>query len=124
MRGGLEVAGGLLQIAGISCAALGIHKVRSAWTNLPGILGRTTVWLAILGKAVRARLARIIPSFRREVNLVGAATASSGVTTNAVFTVTPPPPPDSTWPGERRMARPPSLAAQIDLGPQARVVQG
>jgi hypothetical protein len=49
MNPGFVIAGGTLQFAGISCAAIGVYKVRTNWTTRRGVIGQATdYFLSIL----------------------------------------------------------------------------
>jgi hypothetical protein len=94
MTEGLVVVGGILQVAGIACAAWGIREVRKNWTDLPGIKSRVERRIEIVRTWVRHQLAHVFPSLRRDVTVHATGATVFGYSASGTPTVSPPPVPE------------------------------
>lgn len=94
MNSALLISGGALQIAGISFAAFGIHKLRKNWTNLPGLLGRSKELVTETHHAMGNFLRRVFNRHQPTVPAYLSATASAVVTVSGTATVTASPRPE------------------------------
>ena len=97
----LLISGGVLQIIGISFAALGIRRLRKNWTTLPGLFRRSKNILGQIFKTVVRFLRRIFNLRPKTIlaTMAGSSSAVSGV--RADLTVS-------------RAPRPQSLLQQLD----------